>query len=118
MLSTRAERKRKIIIHRENGTPTMPETDTRFSNLNMLWMLEAAPAVYRSLVGLKAGQRLTIAEIEADVRVILTAYDGENGERDDDMIAHLIVVFILDAVGNHMVDDGQSGWLIPTQPLV
>lgn len=101
-------------------TDRTPLTNTalKFSNADALWLMQAAPHVYRALVSLRAGQRMTIGKIEADVRRLIPIHSGEDEDRDDETLSRLITMFVLEAVEANMTDLKEPGWVIPRRPLV
>ena len=128
MLSTRAERTRKIIIHRENGTPTMPENtvervETSFSPIEVTTITNLSIRTYKALIALRGGLVTPYDDLDGLVWNIYRAQLTGGGEDmpsapdTHDQLYCLVLLFILETVSETADWDGDD-LILPTQPIV
>lgn len=134
MLVTGTHPRRKIIVHRENGTPAMPKTtapalpeyiDTDFT-------MRAAASVYRGLVATVGGVQMDGVRLRQCVYALLQVrvpqlYMGRPlpSEGDEDALFVDVWMFVLASISRNTPDPENlpdyldpDKWTIPTRPIV
>lgn len=134
MLVTGTHPRRKIIIHRENGTPAMPKTtapalpeyiDTDFT-------MRTAASVYRGIVATVGGVQMDGHRLRQCVYALLQVrvpqiYMGKPlpSEGDEDALFVDVWMFVLHSISRNTPDPENvdefhdpDKWTIPTRPVV